>query len=190
MDARSQAYVRLAEDGSVDERMYQTDPVYHALVYRVRHGSTVKGEDVDVTRIRRAHVIAWDGDLEVCEACTQEWYRKGHEEGCDTVHIIAAYDRLLERARQAWCCEWDLEHGGYRTTSECIGRTRDADVVERQWRAVAMDLRDSLLDHMPHRFEDRPCSCGGTYLRANGGDHSDVCDRTNDVLRALKAVTG
>jgi len=35
-----------------------------------------------------------------------------------------------ERYRYGWCCAYDFEEGTYRTT-DCIGRTRNADVVER-----------------------------------------------------------
>lgn len=41
---------------------------------------------------------------------------------------VLAADR--ERYRHGWCCDYDFDNGTYRTTNECISRTRNADAVE------------------------------------------------------------
>ena len=48
-----------------------------------------------------------------------------------------------ERYRYGWCCDFDFDNGTFRTT-DCIGRTRDADVVEREAAAAERErlLRD------------------------------------------------
>lgn len=50
-------------------------------------------------------------------------------------------DRLAERYRFGWCCDFDFDNGTYRSTPECIGRTRNADAVERGYRAEVTRLR-------------------------------------------------
>ena len=49
-----------------------------------------------------------------------------------------------ERYRFGWCCDFDFDHGTYRTT-DCISRTRDADAVERAVRAEWAQERAALV---------------------------------------------
>ncbi len=40
-----------------------------------------------------------------------------------------------ERYRFGWCCDFDFDNGTYRSTPECISRTRNADAVEAHVKA-------------------------------------------------------
>lgn len=56
--------------------------------------------------------------------------------------LAAIKASVRERYRHGWCCDYDFDNGTYRTTPECIGRTRDADAVERELREAAKAYRD------------------------------------------------
>jgi len=51
--------------------------------------------------------------------------------------IADALTEAREEYRSGWCCDYDFEEGTYRT-SDCIGRTRNADVVEKASRERAL----------------------------------------------------
>ena len=67
-------------------------------------------------------------------------------------HVLNAIQPVLdlreaearERYRFGWCCDFDFDHGTYRTT-DCISRTRDADAVERAVRAEWAQERAALV---------------------------------------------
>lgn len=69
-----------------------------------------------------------------------------------------------ERYRSGWCCDYDFEQGTYRT-SDCISRTRNADVVAKSAReAERTRLRvvvEEFIGYMPAEL--------GAAIAAEGG---------------------
>lgn len=92
-------------------------------------------------------------------------------------------DQPCERHRFGWCCDYDYDNGTYRTTTECIGRTRDADAVE-----AARPLTVERLARALHAIASDGVTTDSSWRKCRIKESH--AEQAEAILRALEADRG